>query len=105
MDLLPPESCYYAALLDDDEIIHPELDASPPDNNLGSRRPALRGWSGVRSDLADIKDILQYLISATVHSTDPPQLMPRPETSQERWKRLNVKKRAAEVYAQLGLGI
>lgn len=66
-------------------------------------RPSLQGWDDQRADLADIKDLLQYLIAAVQHSDKPPTLWKRPETALDRYEREERKKNTDYLYAQLGI--
>lgn len=83
---LDENSRYFTALMDDDELLEQELaywesiGEKPPQ----SFRPRLKGWTPARSDMADVKDLLNIVIALLAKTGDKPQPIPRPENARER---------------------
>lgn len=82
----PPGSHTWSAQVDDDDLASALLDfykGKVPE----SKRPGLVGWSSVRADLAEIKDLLAIrLHQAAGDSQAKLKPTPRPETAMERVK-------------------
>ena len=93
MTWLPTGSAYATSIGQDDELIAEEKRAEEAAKEAGlpvptsSRRPSAVGWGDLRSDLADVKDLMNHLIAVTAQADKAPQPIPRPEFAIDRWER------------------
>lgn len=100
---LPRGSNYQCAVLDDDELIHADIERNGKPKP--AKRPPLRGWDAQRADAADIKDLLQVLIATVARSDKPINQWPRPEDAYDRYEAMERKKNTDWLFDQLGVSL
>lgn len=98
---LPRGGNYGTAVLDDDDMLQAQIEAfGPPEP---AKRPPLKGWGPLQSNFADVKDLLNVLISVSARSDKPVRPQPRPETSFDRYEAAERKKNSDHLNALLGI--
>lgn len=66
-------------------------------------RPSLRGWDDMRSDMADLKDLMKVLINVAARSDKQVTFTPRPETAMDRFEAAERQLNTDHLYEQLGI--
>lgn len=104
MELLPYGTAYAAAIEQDDELAELINDGATVDQQRPKQlRPSSRAWNYIRSDMADVKDLLQAIAHIAARSEEPLKPTPRPETAHERWERNKRHENTDWLMQQLGL--
>lgn len=70
---------------------------------IPTSRPSLRGWDDMRSDMADLKDLMKVLINVSAKSDKPVVPTPRPETARDRYDAEERKRNSDHLWRELGV--
>ena len=95
---MPPGSHTAAANASDLEMAEAILELSQGKNATTTTRPPLKGWNDLRSDLAQIIDLLHLQVSGGGDKWKP---TPRPETAMEIVKRERKEKKLGALSSKL----
>lgn len=103
LDYFPRGGAYWAALAEDMDLAEEIYDPDAPEPEP-LKYPPHFGWTDLRSDLAELKDLVLQAIYTTARSEKDPPQYPRPRPAIDLIKDQAAKVRHSDFARRLGFG-
>lgn len=103
LDWVPRGGAYWSALAEDRELAEEMFDPDAPDPEPAQYPPHF-GWTDLRADLAEMKDLILQAIYVSARSEKPPPTVPRPRPAIEVLKEQAARVRHSDFARRLGFG-